>query len=102
MHFLTHEGPNATYAVCHGKARVLHMKQSDGRQRFTDFEVKEWFFQNKMYTIWKYELLAIYYRNKKYTSLHKSHLFTYIKLMWLDRRRVGLCRSQRLIGDQAK
>ena len=49
--FLTLKAPSAAYAVCQGKPRVLHMKHSDGRRRFTDFEVKECFFQNKMYTI---------------------------------------------------
>ena len=48
---LTLKAPSAAYAVCQGKPRVLHMKHSDGRRRFTDFEVKECFFQNKMYTI---------------------------------------------------
>ena len=37
---LTLKGPNAAYAVCHGKPPVLHMKHPDGRQRFTDFEIK--------------------------------------------------------------
>ena len=36
---------------------MLHMKHSDGRQRFTDFEIKECFIQNKICT--KRKIIAL-------------------------------------------